>query len=65
MHAENSNTIYRLPTVLAQVGFSESTLERMEARGEFPKRIKLSQRCIGWRKCDIELFIAARAGGAK
>jgi len=38
------------------------TLQRMEARGELPARIKLSDRRFGYRENDIAAFIEARMG---
>jgi prophage regulatory protein len=66
MHHENPNTIHRQARVIAETGLSKSTIARLEAAGNFPKRIKLSQRVVGWRKSDIDQFIASRANdGAK
>ena len=39
----------------------KSTRWRMERRGEFPKRVKLSPGRVGWRQTDIEAWIASRA----
>jgi len=35
-----------------------ATLWRMEKRGEFPKRVQMGPRRIGWKLSDIERWIA-------
>lgn len=49
--------ILRKPDVLRTTGLSASTLERMEARGEFPRRVRLSAGAIGWREDEILSWI--------
>ncbi|MEQ3530169.1 AlpA family transcriptional regulator [Pseudoalteromonas sp. XMcav11-Q] len=46
--------ILRLEEVTQMVGLSRTTLWRMERKGEFPSRIPLSSRSVGWRSVDIE-----------
>ena len=40
---------------------SRTTRWRMERRGEFPKRARLSPGRVGWRQADIEAWISSRA----
>ena len=40
---------------------SRTTRWRMERRGEFPKRVRLSPGRVGWRQADIEAWISSRA----
>jgi prophage regulatory protein len=63
MHQDNQNRILRQTQVVSETGLSKSTIARLEACGKFPKRIKLSARVVGWRKGDIDGFIADRAKG--
>jgi len=42
------------------VGLSRSTLWRMERKGDFPARIPLSSRNVGWRLVDVEKWIKNR-----
>ena len=53
--------IYRLPAVLEATGLSKATIYRLLARGEFPPRVKLSPRCVGWRAVDVDAWLEARA----
>lgn len=39
---------------------SRTTRWRMERRGEFPKRVRLSAGRVGWRQADIEAWIRSR-----
>jgi len=52
--------LLRLPAVLERTGVSRSLLYLLEARGEFPRRLKLTARCVGWRSDDIEDWITRR-----
>ena len=54
--------IYRLPAVCEITGLSKATIYRLLARGEFPPRVKLSPRCVGWRVAEVDAWLAARAG---
>ena len=52
----------RIDIVLKMTGLSRSTLYRKVNDGTFPRQIQLSERCIGWRLSDVELW-AADPGG--
>ena len=59
--------IYRLPTVLQVTGLSKATIYRLLGRGEFPPRVQLSPRCVGWRAADVDAWLEERmspVGGA-
>lgn len=47
----------RLNTVLDRTGLSRATLYRKIADGTFPKQIKLSTRCAGWRESAINAWL--------
>jgi predicted DNA-binding transcriptional regulator AlpA len=42
------------------LGISLETLKRMEARGQGPKRVKVSQKRVGYRLSDLRLWVEAR-----
>lgn len=42
---------------------SAATEWRMRQRDDFPRPVRLSPGRIGYRRCDVEAFIAARLGG--
>jgi prophage regulatory protein len=43
-----------------RVPLSESTIYRMEQRGEFPRRIPISTKRVAWRRSEIEAWLAER-----
>ena len=45
--------IWREPKVKEETGLSKSTRWRMEKEGDFPKKIQLSPRAVGWRAEEI------------
>ena len=55
------STIYRLPEVMKITGLSAPTIWRMEKRGDFPIRFKLSLRAVGWNSDDIEKWVRDRS----
>lgn len=51
--AEIFDRIIRIKTVLEVTGLSRSTLYRKMAAGSFPKQVKISDRCTGWRQSAV------------
>jgi prophage regulatory protein len=50
----NSNgLIWREPKVAEETGLSKSTRWRMEKAGDFPQKVQLSTRAVGWRAEEI------------
>jgi predicted DNA-binding transcriptional regulator AlpA len=45
-------------------GISVDTLRRMSARGEGPRRIKLSPRRVGYRMAEVLAWLKAQSGAA-
>lgn len=39
---------------------SKPTLWRMEQRGELPKRVRISERAVGWLKSDIKEWLESK-----
>ncbi|OWU66541.1 hypothetical protein ATO2_18365 [Roseovarius sp. 22II1-1F6A] len=58
------NRIYRLQEVQERTGLGRSTIYRLEAKGEFPARIKLSERAVGWHSAAIDSWIESRISDA-
>lgn len=52
--------VLRLPQVEVATGFKRSHIYNLEARGEFPKRIALGPRAVGWRESAIAAWLASR-----
>ena len=54
------DSILRNQCVLARTGLSQTTRDRLERAGKFPRRVQLSQRAVGWREADIAQWIKER-----
>jgi predicted DNA-binding transcriptional regulator AlpA len=54
---------YRCADLVELLGLSRWTLRRMEFEGTFPKHVKLTAHATGWRRRDIEAWIAGRGRG--
>jgi prophage regulatory protein len=57
MTIDAEDRILRIGTVLQKTGLTRSTLYRKIQRGEFPKQIKLSERCAGWRQSAVNAWM--------
>jgi prophage regulatory protein len=57
MIVETTDRILRIGAVLDLTGLSRSTLYRKVQRGEFPKQIKIAQRCAGWRQSAVQAWV--------
>jgi prophage regulatory protein len=54
----NSNDrILRLKAVLDRTGLSRSTLYRKIQNGTFPKQVRISTRCAGWRESAVNAWM--------
>ena len=51
--------ILRRPDVAAATGLQKSQIDRLEAKGEFPKRRRLGPTLVAWRSDEIEAWIEA------
>jgi prophage regulatory protein len=57
MSPDNTNSPFLLkPDRRKRVPLSDSTVDRLEAKGLFPKRVKLGVRKVGWRLAEIEAW---------
>jgi prophage regulatory protein len=55
-----TNEILRKPRVLAIIGIGNTSLYAAIKRGDFPAPVKLGARAVGWRRSDIENWLASR-----
>lgn len=56
-------TIYRLPAVKAESGYSRSTIYLRIAQGLWTKQVSLGPRCVGWPRHEVSALNAARIAG--
>lgn len=52
--------IWRLPRVIATVGMGRSWIYLAAAEGRFPLPVRLGVRAIGWKRSEIEAWLASR-----
>ena len=52
--------IIRPRNLPAVTGLSRTTIWRLEQSGDFPKRIRLSAGAVGYRRPEIEAWLASR-----
>lgn len=64
IEASQIQSILRLPEVTRVTGLSRSSIYRLEASGEFPARVKLSESASGWRSGEVQAWIASRPRAA-
>jgi prophage regulatory protein len=57
---QNVNRILKQPEVSIITGLSRSSIYRLEALGQFPSRVKLSECASGWRSDEISAWIDSR-----
>jgi prophage regulatory protein len=57
MSMTSPNRILRLKAVLERTGLSRSTLYRKMQDRTFPRALRISARCTGWRETDIEAWL--------
>jgi predicted DNA-binding transcriptional regulator AlpA len=60
MTRENFDPLLTEKQLSAWLGVSLPNLQRMRSRGTGPRYIQLSARRLGYRKSDVEAWIAAR-----
>jgi len=55
--------IIRRPKVEELTGLSGRTIDRREAVGQFPRRVRLGANSIGWYENEVLEWVAARERG--
>jgi len=50
----------RTPAASRYLGIPESTLTKMRVSGDGPAFVRLSAKSIGYRKCDLDAYLASR-----
>jgi prophage regulatory protein len=59
-HTHTARTVLRLKAVLAESGYSRSTLYLRIADGTFTKPIPLGERMVGWPASEVAAINGAR-----
>ncbi len=54
----SENQLYlRAYEVCEMCGITKSTLQRWEQKPDFPKKMKVSSRCVLWKKQEIQDYL--------
>ncbi|WP_405241506.1 helix-turn-helix transcriptional regulator [Lentisalinibacter salinarum] len=53
-------TIWRLPEVMSRTGLSRSTIYHWMSIGQFPERISIGSRAVGWDRRAVIEWLEAR-----
>jgi prophage regulatory protein len=56
--------ILRRPEVEAITGLRRTRLDELERKGEFPKRVRISERATGWRSDELDAWVESRPRAA-
>ena len=58
-----AHTIFRLPAVITESGYSRSTIYLRISQGLWTKQVSLGPRCVGWPAHEVAALNAARIAG--
>jgi len=58
---KTAGEIVRRKELCQITGLSASTLWRLESEGDFPSRIHLGTKSVGWRRSEVEQWLATRS----
>jgi prophage regulatory protein len=50
--------VLRLPMVCRMTGLARSTIYRMQAERQFPQRVRLGMRAVGWIEQEVQEWLA-------
>ena len=57
MQTDTPDDILRINTVLKRIGLSRSTMYRKMENGTFPRNLRISTRCVGWRESAVNAWL--------
>jgi prophage regulatory protein len=52
--------LLRRPAVQDKTGLRETQIDELEKKGNFPKRVQISSRAVGWVEDEVDEWIHAR-----
>jgi len=56
-----ADKVLRKPAVEQMTGLDQVTLWRRERSGDFPRRIQLGTRAVGWLESEVQAWLQKRA----
>ena len=61
--SHRTKRILRRPVVKGRTGLGDTMIDRLESEGRFPKRIKITERAVGWPEDEIDKWVEDRLSG--
>ncbi|GGA28692.1 helix-turn-helix transcriptional regulator [Dyella nitratireducens] len=55
----------RIRATCDRTGLSRSMIYRLEALGQFPKHVKLTESCSAWIESEVDRWAAARVAASR
>jgi prophage regulatory protein len=52
--------ILRLPQVCKVTGLGRSMIYQLESQSQFPRRVRIGLRAVGWVESEVQLWLASR-----
>lgn len=62
---QDTNILIPKKKVIEMTSLSNSTIFRMQRKGQFPKRIQISKGRVAWREADVVDWIQSRTEGTE
>jgi prophage regulatory protein len=57
--------LLRLPQVCEVTGLCKSVVYQLEAEQRFPKRIRITQRSVGWIEGEVQAWLSQRVASSR
>ena len=61
-HTETKPRFMRSQEVAAAIAYSQNHIRRLEAAGQFPKRVQIGANRVAWVRAEVEQWINDRMG---
>jgi prophage regulatory protein len=58
-------SLIRLPVVEAKTGLKKNQLRNMEILGQFPRRVRISERASGWVLAEVDAWLEKRIADSR
>lgn len=55
----SSRRLIKLPEVRRKTGHGTTKIYELEAKGDFPKRVKLTPRSVAWVEDEVDEYVAS------
>lgn len=63
MDLQAPSSLIRSTELARLIPYSGNHIRRLEAAGQFPKRVRIGANRVGWVRAEVEQWLADRIGG--